>query len=103
MATTRKKTTGFGDPLEEKEETSSFTDHLIDAGLEEESVPTPSTPALVSTSPRRFVEESITPTEDSGPRFVSESTPPPAPPKAPELQPRPKRHPRNVPRFSRTR
>jgi hypothetical protein len=49
-----------------------------------------------------FVAESITPTEDLGPRFVPEPVPTPVT-KDPEplKQVAPRRHPRNIPKFSR--
>lgn len=55
----------------------------------------------VAPTPAPFVEETILPAEDPGPRFVVVEVPQPpleAPPAAPKA---PKRHPRNIPKFSR--
>lgn len=105
MATSRKRSSGFEKSLEENslenpanlEEMLEPVKEIIEAENEAES------PVIYNVP---FVEETIVPTPDLGPRFLEESTPTPEPapsPKTPVLQPPPKRHPRNVPRFSRTR
>ena len=107
MVAPRKKTSSFSSKLSESvEEVKAVEEFLEQAASEtleekvEVAVPAP-------------VIESITPSEDLGPRFVDEpkvqatstvtpekpSTPQAAPP-APVVHP-PKRNPRNVPRFSR--
>jgi len=100
MATTRKRTSGFSSP-EETEETPTFdalTESVSEVTEVEEQV------EVLATPPKPFVEETIAPTEDLGPRFLEEA-PAPEPKKVqpPELKPAPKRQPRNVPKFSRLR
>jgi hypothetical protein len=102
MATTRKRTSGFSTDTESEEqvlveatETLEVTEEIHEIIMEEPVAEVKSEP---------FVEQTIVPMEDPGPRFLE--TPPapaPAPKKAPTLQPAPKRHPRNVPKFSRSR
>ena len=93
MPTPRKKTSGFS---------SSPVDSSVS---EEEIVSVPETP-----QEQPFVEQSIVPTEDTGPRFVEENkseapvveSPKEAVPQAaPPVAHPPKRNPRNIPRFSR--
>jgi hypothetical protein len=98
MATPRKRSSGFTANSESEE--TKVEELLEEVSTEmfetilhkEEEVP----------APKPFVEESIIPTEDVGPRFIPEPSPIPVA-KAPE-PPKPvapKRHPRNIPKFSR--
>jgi hypothetical protein len=95
MATTRKRSSGFTEKPEELLEEVA-TEMFETISHEEEAVPVPVPVA------KTFVVESITPTEDSGPRFIPEAEPTPVA-KTPELPKpvAPKRHPRNIPKFSR--
>ena len=104
MATTRKRTSGFSTDTETEEqvlveatETLKVTEVTHEIIMEEPVDEVKSEP---------FVEQTIVPTEDPGPRFLDapeESALAPEPKEAPTLQPAPKRHPRNIPKFSRTR
>ena len=117
MATPRKRSSGFTKPAEELTEEAQISEFLDEVATEmfetisqkekEEEEKVTESPAPTPAPP---VVESITPTEDLGPRFaekVEESpqvvTPGvPTPPVEAVIHP-PKRHPRNIPRFSRTR
>jgi|Laugresu1bdmlbsd_1035121.scaffolds.fasta_scaffold65096_2 hypothetical protein len=104
MATTRKRSSGFSTELEtENQELPEVTETLEPA--EETSEVHSEEPVIeFKPEPAPFVEETIVPLEDLGPRFLETSeVPAPEPKKVTELQPQPKRQPRNVPRFSRTR
>ena len=103
MATSRKRSSGFEKSSDEKvlenpanfEEMLESVKEIIEAEDEAE-------PPVIAPTP--FVEETIVPTADLGPRFLEEPAPvKPGPKKLPELKPPPKRQPRNVPRFSRIR
>jgi hypothetical protein len=102
MPTTRKRTSGFTSDVEsEISETLSVEELEVSAEEAEEKEVVPA-PELIA--PKPFVEETIAPTPDPGPRFVEEvAKPEPEPVKKPELKPAPRRHPRNVPKFSRSR
>ena len=101
MATTRKRSPGFTPEPETKEAAvaefleETATETLEAATQKEETVVEPK----LTEAP--FVAESITPTEDPGPCFVSEPKPIPV---AKDLEPpklvAPRRHPRNIPKFS---
>ena len=54
----------------------------------------------VAPTPVPFVEETIIPTEDPGPRFVVVETSQPPIEAPPAVLKAPKRHPRNIPKFS---
>lgn len=101
MANTRRRTSGFeSKPFEVIEEENS---EVHEETADSHEVETP----VAEEKP--FVEETIVPMEDFGPRFIEVAEPAEPKPeperrvKSPELSPRPKRNPRNVPRFSRTR
>jgi hypothetical protein len=101
MATTRKRSPGFTPEPETKEaavaefpeETATET---LEAATQKEETVEESKPVEAP-----FVVESITPTEDPGPRFVPEPKPTPVAkdPEPPKLV-APRRHPRNIPKFS---
>jgi hypothetical protein len=102
MSTTRKRTSGFtSDTDSEVLETLSVEEQEVLAEeVEEKEVL--QAPELIA--PKPFVEETIVPTPDLGPRFLEEvEKPKPKPAKELKLQPAPRRHPRNVPKFSRSR
>ena len=106
MATSRRKTSGFTSP-DATEEVASV-EEFLDENAREMFETISQTESVTETKPAEvapFVEQEIIPTEDLGPRFVTEvPTPQPqvvTPPATPQLQPPPKRHPRNVPKFSR--
>lgn len=110
MATTRRRASGFDKPPESEPVLSvvdedAMNDEQTEMKEEVETVIITPLPVIAESAP--FVEETIVPTEDFGPRFLEVTEPEtPAPKKAtPEakLMPGPKRHPRNVPRFSRSR
>lgn len=106
MASTRRRSSGFNSDSPESNESQETPNleelfesvkEVIEAEDEAES------PVLLP-PPVPFVEETIVPTEDFGPRFVEE--PPVEKPKEVkplELKPAPRRQPRNVPKFSRLR
>lgn len=104
MATSRRKTPGFTTPKKEEEVVSveqlldEIANEVFESVSQIESEVKPSQP-----KEEPFVEQEIIPTEDTGARFVEETTPstPAAKPIAPQLQTPPKRHPRNIPKFSR--
>ncbi len=113
MATPRKRSSGFTNQANEVTEEAQLEEFLDVAASEvfesisqkEEETPEEKQ-AEKPLVEKPFVEETITPTEDPGPRFLKKGEEiPPAPRSrpAPELKPAPKRHPRNVPKFSRTR
>jgi hypothetical protein len=93
MVTPRKKTTGFSSNTEDTFEEELETNPTIEAPVEE-------TPP----EPEPYVEQFLSPSEDSGPRFIEKAEEPVVEMTAPvvvvSLTPE-KRHPRNVPRFSR--
>jgi hypothetical protein len=99
MATPRKRTSGFSEKPAEEIKVEEFLDEAAQEVFE--AVSQKEEPA----SPIPVVIESITPTEDPGPRFVEKAPEPVAPVAAPQpLQPvAPRRHPRNIPKFSRTK
>jgi hypothetical protein len=99
MATTRKRSSGFSTGAEEND---TNLDEIAEI-VEEQAAEKMEEPLPVVTPPSKpFVEETIVPSEDVGPRFVKEVEPPPAIEKvAPKLSVAPKRHPRNIPKFSR--
>jgi hypothetical protein len=101
MATTRKRTSGFSTNTETEEQFFIEATETLEVTEETHEIIMEEPVAEVKSEP--FVEQTIVPTEDLGPRFLE--TPPapaPEPKKAPTLQPAPKRHPRNVPKFSRS-
>lgn len=99
MANTRKKPSGFDSQVEES---LSFEEQMEASSEEPEKEILEEKTKVVT--PVVFVEESIMPTQDLGPRFTEEVPEERVQTKkAPELKPAPKRHPRNVPKFSRTR
>jgi len=109
MANTRRKTSGF-EKLDEGELAPVLIDEDVtndeQTEMNEEIIAITETPPVVIES-TPFIEPTIVPTPDAGPRFldtppVVEPTPK-APTQAPTLLPPPKRRPRNVPRLSRTR
>jgi hypothetical protein len=102
MATTRKRSPGFAPETETEEATvaefleETATEMLEAATQKEETVVEPK----LTEAP--FVAESITPTEDPGPRFVSEPEPIFVTKGLEIPKPvAPRRHPRNIPKFSR--
>jgi len=102
MATTRKRTSGFSTDTETEEQVLVEATETLEVTEEVQEIIMEEPVAEVKSEP--FVEQTIVPTEDSGPRFLE--VPPaaaPEPKKTPELKPAPKRHPRNVPKFSRSR
>lgn len=104
MATTRKRTSGFSTDTETEEQVLVEATETLEVTEETHEIIMEEPVAEVKSEP--FVEQTIVPTEDLGPRFLE--TPPalapaPEPKKAPTLQPAPKRHPRNIPKFSKTR
>jgi outer membrane biosynthesis protein TonB len=105
MATPRKRSSSFTKPPEEVTEETQLSEFLDEVATEMfETISQKEEEALPEPEPveKPFVEESIIPTEDPGPRFIPEPTPPPVT-KAPE-PPKPvapRRHPRNIPKFSR--
>jgi hypothetical protein len=102
MATTRKRTSGFGMDTETEEQVLIEATETLEVTEEIHEIIMEGPVAEVKSEP--FVEQTIVPTEDPGPRFLeAPPTPAPAPKKAPTLQPAPKRHPRNIPKFSKTR
>ena len=111
MVAPRKKTSGFtSKPVESTEEMKEVEEFIEDTTFE--ILTEVSKEEKTTTSPELapFVVESITPTEDLGPRFVEKVEEPPkaVTPEASASSVKavvhpPKRHPRNVPRFSRTR
>lgn len=101
MATSRKRpSSGFNSKsLEEPKE--EVIDEELSIQQEDDSIQELLEEAVEGTQPATvFIEETIVPTEDPGPRFViSEvSTPLIVTPEAPKKI---KRRPRNIPRFSR--
>jgi hypothetical protein len=104
MATTRKRSSGFSTTVEDGDQDFLEVAEALTTAEETEEAVTEVLVSEVKTESEPFVERSIAPTPDLGPRFIEEvETPTPEPKKTPKLQPRPKRQPRNVPRFSRTR
>ena len=127
MVAPRKKTSGFSEKPAEKTQEEVEIDAFIDAVTDEvfQNLET----EKVTAAPAPVVIESITPSEDSGPRFAAEAPPQKREPKKPVLLETPnekatqvvkaspapslelevpspvvhppKRHPRNIPRFSR--
>lgn len=105
MATPRKRPSiGFSQSSSEElpevaihEEVSTVVE-TVEATVE---VTIEETPEEVVAAPAPFIEETIIPTEDPGPRFmvVEDSQPPLETP--PAVIKAPKRHPRNIPKFSR--
>ncbi len=103
MVAPRKKTPGFSSkPVENPQE-----EREIENSVETEHEETPQEPTKVEENLPVVIHpvvESISPTEDTGPRFVEkkvEEVAPLAPSTiAPAVHP-PKRNPRNIPRFSR--
>ena len=103
MATPRKRSSNSTKPPEEVTEETPLSEFLDEVATEmfetisqkeEEDLPEP------GPIEKPFVEESIIPTEDPGPRFIPEPLPvvkSPEPPKPVA----PRRHPRNIPKFSR--
>jgi hypothetical protein len=104
MATTRRRSSGFSSTPEDGNQDFLEVAETPTVSEETKEVTERELVAEAKPEPEPFVEKSIAPTPDLGPRFIEEvETPTPEPKKSPELQPRPKRQPRNVPRFSRTR
>jgi len=100
MASTRRRYPTKPEPEVSEEVSNLFVE--VEAPPQEEVVELPidETPTPV------FVEESITPMPDPGPRFLEKEIPTPhpqavTPPVTPQIQPPSKRHPRNTPKFSR--
>jgi hypothetical protein len=112
MATTRRRSPGFSSrPVEEavkeeetelKEITPTVESKPLEVVVEEKEEP-----VKEIKEPKPFVEQTITPVENVGPRFVPEATAPTV--AAPRETPKPsepvapRRHPRNTPKFSRSK
>ena len=102
MATPRKRSSRYTKPAEEVTEKAEVEEFLDVVSTEVFETISQTEESVEPEKP--FVEESIAPTPDEGPRFVEEAPAPPTPVE-PALAPRPKlqkRHARNTPRFSRT-
>lgn len=105
MATTRKRSSGFSQKDESEE--ARVEELLEEVSTELFEIINEKEEAALTIEPpvKAFVEESIIPTEDVGPRFLGEKLP--ALPVNQEVtEPKVKsirRHPRNTPKFSRTK
>jgi hypothetical protein len=103
MAAPRRKTSGFSlEPLENPQET------LVEITSEEVICEEEKTEEILPEEDLAPVLESITPTEDAGPRFVEKKQEevaevPETPTPVSVMVHPPKRNPRNIPRFSRYR
>lgn len=101
MATPRKRYSSKPQP-EVSEKVSNISAELEKAAEEKDEV----LPVVFDEPEPVFVEKSITPMPDPGPRFLDKEPPAPEPPttQAPGVpleQPPKRKHPRNVPKFSR--
>lgn len=104
MASTRKRSSGFSTESSDSQEvleTQTFDEMLESVREVIEAEDQADSPVIL---PEPFVEQTIVPTADPGPRFLENTLPEkPKEVKPPELKPAPKRRPRNVPKFSRFR